>query len=223
MTDNTQLYIQTSQKNMILENQFDTVYHEHQSFFNTHSMKILCEANQLVLNHVDEHPIHGTSYIFKISKTQTPDSNVTQILEEEKNKGLYLMQTYKTYTMNCLYYKNKFSNKVIHYKLNQQPIIAFGCTAKSMTVFNYCKLTHDTIDFMIDENPLKHNTFTPGSQIPIRGMEVLKDIRDNTVIIVTAWNFYDEIKQKIKDKKTEYAIPYGLCLLNINTLLEEFI
>ena len=86
MNDTTQLYIQTSQKNMILEHQFDTVYHEHLSYFNTNSIKILCEQNNLILNNIEEHQIHGTSYIFNISKQQSDISNTKLILEEETKK-----------------------------------------------------------------------------------------------------------------------------------------
>jgi nucleoside-diphosphate-sugar epimerase/2-polyprenyl-3-methyl-5-hydroxy-6-metoxy-1,4-benzoquinol methylase len=223
MGNETELYIQTSQKNMILENQFDTVYHEHQSFFNTNSMKMLCETNNLYLNNIEEHSIHGVSYIFKICKTAALQSNVEEILEYERSKGLYSLDTYKTYKINCLLYKNEFSKRLLEYKLNNRRIIAFGCTAKSMTVFNFCNLTSEYIDYMIDENPWKHNKYTPGSRIPIRGIEALQEIYKNTVIIVTAWNFYDEIKSKIEKKKKEYDIVHDILLLNMNSLLEEII
>lgn len=221
MHDNSDLYIQTSQKNMILENQFDTIYHEHLSFFNTNSMKLLCELNDLVLNNVSENPIHGVSYIFKINKNSNDDSNVILILNLEKEKGLYNLDTYYKYNSNCVGFKNKLNSKLEYYKSNNYSIIAFGCTAKSMTIFNYCNINSSIINYMIDENQLKHNLYTPLSNIQIFPIDKLNEIDNDTVIIITAWNFYDEIKKKIKDfnlnKKNK------IILLHINTLVDEII
>ena len=221
MNDKTRLYIQTSQKRMISENQFDTVYHEHLSFFNTNSMKLLCEYNGLILDNVDEHPIHGCSYIFGISKQMSEFSNTHLVLQEENDKGLYNINTYHEYKLKCLEYKNKFHNKIIQYKLDKKSIIAFGSTAKSMTLFNSCNLDSLYIDYMIDDNPLKHNLYTPGSKILVCPTDILRDINADTVIIITAWNFYQEIKQKILNKLTEYNIHHSIYLLDINSLHEE--
>jgi methylation protein EvaC len=107
--------------------------------------------------------------------------------------------------------------------LQNKQVVAFGSTAKSMTVFNFCKLTNEHIDFMIDENTLKQNLFTPGSNIIVCPISSLKDISENCVILITAWNFYNEIKQKIQDKLKEYNIKYPVTLLNIDSLEEEVI
>jgi 2-polyprenyl-3-methyl-5-hydroxy-6-metoxy-1,4-benzoquinol methylase len=220
MHPTTELYIQTSQKNMIIENQFDTVYHEHISFFNTNSMKILCEANKLYLNSVNEHSVHGTSYIFNISKT-CKYGNTVDYLDIEDRNGLYNLDIYNKFRFNCIAFKNRFCQKIENFKLKNTKIIAFGSTAKSMTIFNFCDLTYNDIDIMIDENPLKQNQYTPGSHIKVVSIDVLKYIDKNTVIIITAWNFYDEIKKKIAAKINEYEIQYDISLLNLNTLVEE--
>lgn len=221
MNNNTSLYIQTSQKNMILQNQFDTAYHEHLSFFNTNSMNMLCHKNNLVLSNVHEHPIHGISYIFEISKTRRDSNNVQEILEEEFNSGLYSDLTYQFYNLKCLQYRNDFCNKVLKYKLEDKQVIAFGSTAKSMTVFNFCNLSNSHIDFMIDENQLKQGLFTPGSNILVCPISDLKDISKDCVILITAWNFYNEIKDKIKEKIDALNIKYKVTLLNIDSLEEE--
>ena len=92
-----------------------------------------------------------------------------------------------------------------------------------MTVFNFCKLNNNFIDYMIDENPLKQNLFTPGSNILVCDIESLKDMPPNTVILITAWNFYNEIKTKIQEKLKEYNIDFPVILFNINSLEEEII
>jgi nucleoside-diphosphate-sugar epimerase/2-polyprenyl-3-methyl-5-hydroxy-6-metoxy-1,4-benzoquinol methylase len=221
MDENSSLYIQTSQKNMVLENQFDTAYHEHLSFFNTNSMDKLCQKHDLVLNNIYDTDIHGTSYIFKINTKVDDKSNKNEVLKDESNKGIYSDMTYKLYNLKCLKYKNDFNNKVIEYKLQDKQVIAFGSTAKSMTVINFCNLNNKYIDFMIDENPLKQNLFTPGSNILVCSLDSLKDISKNCVILITAWNFYKEIKEKIELKLKELSIMYEVSLLNIDTLEEE--
>jgi nucleoside-diphosphate-sugar epimerase/2-polyprenyl-3-methyl-5-hydroxy-6-metoxy-1,4-benzoquinol methylase len=223
MHTDSSLYIQTSQKNMIMQNQFDTAYHEHLSFFNANSMNILCQNNNLSLNNVHEHDIHGTSYIFEIAKTKSEYCNVTDIIDKEFDDGLYSDSTYQFYNLKCLQYKNNFSNKVIEYKLQNKQVVAFGSTAKSMTVFNFCKLTNEHIDFMIDENTLKQNLFTPGSNILVCPISSLKDISEECVILITAWNFYNEIKEKIQHKLKEFNVKFPVTLLNIDSLEEEVI
>jgi nucleoside-diphosphate-sugar epimerase/2-polyprenyl-3-methyl-5-hydroxy-6-metoxy-1,4-benzoquinol methylase len=221
MNDNSSFYIQTSQKNMILNNQFDTVYHEHLSFFNTKSMNILCERNGLILNNVYENDIHGTSYIFDINKYKINYGNIDEILKKELNDGLYNDSTYKRYNLKCIQYKNNFKNKIIDYKLKKMSVIAFGSTAKSMTVFNFCNITNKEVEFMIDENKLKQGLYTPGSHILVGGIDYLKNIESDCVILITAWNFYKEIKEKIIKKVKEYNIKYSVTLLNIDTLEDE--
>lgn len=223
MNNDTTLYIQTSQKNMFLENQFDTVYHEHLSFFNANSMKILCDLNHLMLTNVHEHDIHGTSYVFEISKTPSSVSNTQEVLHEEEENGLYNVDTYTRYKLKCLKYRNDVNNKIMQAKLDNKNIIAFGSTAKSMTLFNFCGLTHDFIDVMIDENHLKQGLFTPGSNILVTSIDELRYINENTVILITAWNFYKEIKDKIMKKLKEYKIDYPVTLLNIDSLEEEVV
>lgn len=221
MHDTSDLYIQTSQKNMILENQFDTIYHEHLSFFTIKSMNLLCEINNLYLNYIDENKIHGTSYIFKINKYLDINNNYDNELNKEINNGLYNLNTYENYKNNCIKYKDNLIDKLNYYKKNNFNIIAFGCTAKSMTIFNYCNINNSFINYIIDENPLKYNLFTPLSNIQILPIDKLSEINTNTLIIITAWNFYEEVKNKILSKI--FNNNNTIILLHINTLIEDII
>lgn len=241
MTEHTTLYLQTSQKNMILLNQFDTVYHEHLSFFNTNSMNILCKRNGLIIRNVNEHPIHGISYIFEIVNVSSTDAsfvgtdikpqecnnviegNTNEVILQETRNGLYSDELYKKYHLKCIQYKNLLTNKVLEYKLQGKQIIAFGSTAKSMTVLNFCELTSKYIDFMIDESPYKEGLYTPGSNILVYPISGLNKIEKSCVIMVTAWNFYEEIKEKIKKYVKIYTIETPILLLNIDNLMEEFL
>ena len=212
------LLIQTSQKDMILENKADTIYAEHLSFFNTNSMKILCEKNGLILNNVNETPIHGISYIFEITKTLSQNSNVVETLLKEKESGLYDKLTYINYPLKCIKYKNNLHNKLIDYKLSGKNIIGVGATAKSSTILNFAKIDNNIIDFIIDENPMKIGLHTPGGNILITDFSILNTINKDTIIMIIAWNFYNEILEKIKIKLKEYKITFHMEILNMDTL-----
>ena len=223
LSDTGILFIQTSQKDLIINDEFDSCYAEHLSFFNTNSMKLLCQKNGLILNNVMEDPIHGKSYIFEITKTLSKNSNVVNTLINEIESGLYDKSTYVNYKLKCLKYKNDLHNKLINYKLLGKDIIGFGSTAKVQVTLNFCKIDNDIIDYIIDENQLKQNLFTPGSNILITDITSLKTINKNTVIVIMAWNFYNEILEKIKLKLKEYKIVFPVKICNIKTLETQIV
>lgn len=221
MHDNSLIYIQTSQAKMIENGEWDTAYHEHLSFFNSNSMNVLCKKYGVSLNRVDLTPIHGTSYVFEITKKSTDDSNTVDVIYEELEKALYTEDTYTAYTLKCQMYKNQFHNQLLKYKLEGYNIIAFGSTAKFNTVLNSIPIDNTLIDYIIDENPLKQGLLTPGSNIPVVPVSLLSTINSKTIIIVSAWNFYKEIREKLETTLKNYGISNNIKLLNINPLQEE--
>ncbi len=213
--DNTKILIQTSQANMILNNEFDTAYHEHLSFFNCNSMNQLCKKVGMFLVNVWKVPIHGTSYIFEIS-TEDIKGNTTDVIYNEMEKGLYSVETYNRYRIQCNLYKNKFHNTLLKYKQQGYTIIGYGSTAKSNTLLNWCKIDKEIISYIIDENKLKQRLQTPGSDIMIESPEIGLLTKGKVVIVVLAWNFFVEIKRKV-----EKIIKNGdVKILNINPLYE---
>lgn len=199
MTDDTTLIIQTSQANMIKNNEFDTIYHEHISFFNTLSMKHLCERAGLHLNEVRHMPIHGTSYVFIINKNKK-NGNVDDVILSESSDGLYTKETYVKYAQRCDEVVKSLVVAVSNYTRNDLGWLAvgYGAPAKGMTLLNYSKLK---LDFIIDDNELKQGRFTPGSSIPIYPASKLDEHQDAICFVPLAWNFYDEIVSKIKSKR----------------------
>lgn len=201
MHDGSVLFIQTSQANMVLNNEFDTIYHEHLSFFNTKSMKTLVERCGLVLSDVFKTDIHGTSYVFVITKTDFLGKTGTQeMLDFEEEKGLYNILTYPDYASKC--YKTTFELKDIldKYKNRGYKLVGYGAAAKGNTLLNFGKID---LDYIIDDNPLKQNLLTPGMDIPIYSSEKLLELNeeDKVVFIPLAWNFFKEIKTRIEAKR----------------------
>lgn len=200
------IYIQTSQSNMILNNEFDTIYHEHLSFFNSKSMKILVERCGLELNNIYKFDVHGTSYVFEISKSKN-DGNVNSIIKSEFNSGLYDTKTYEVFTNNAKTITTDLKQTIDNYKEKGYFIIGYGAAAKGMTLLNFGKIN---MDYIIDDNDLKKNLYTPGMNIPIKDINIIKDF-DKVVFVPLAWNFYNEIYNRIKnvrDNKNDLFIKY---------------
>jgi 2-polyprenyl-3-methyl-5-hydroxy-6-metoxy-1,4-benzoquinol methylase len=203
LSDDGLMFATTSQANMILNGEFDTIYHEHLSFYNIKSAKALCERAGLNLVDVYKHPIHGTSYIFVISKNPLTSSNFDIMFEEEKLSGLYLVDTYKKYAEDCYMIAEKFRNVIINHKERMIPVIGYGAPAKGNTLMNFAK---QMPEFTIEDNPLKQGLFTPGVGCPIKSPEYLQKLYGNTetvCFVPLAWNFYDEIVSKIKTLRPE--------------------
>ena len=211
MHDDSFLFIQTSQSNMVDNNEFDTIYHEHISFFNTNSMKVLVERCGLFLHNVSKTDVHGTSYVFVITKTDRGTrKGVNKNIKSEKKKGLYDILTYPKYALKC--YKATFNLKKNLVKLKKEGylIVGYGAAAKGNTLLNFGGID---LDFIIDDNPLKQNLLTPGRNIKITSSGVLSGISENDKIafVPLAWNFYPEIKsriKKIRNLKTDIFVRY---------------
>lgn len=201
MDDDTSLFIQTSQKNMIVNTEFDTTYHEHISFYNAKSMKTLVERNGLVLNRIIEAAIHGRSYIFEIGKTKIDSSicNVDEHIKEETEKKIYDDLTYAEFNVKTQDIVANLKLELLKRKKQNYKQIGFGAAAKGQTVLCYGNIE---LDYIIDENPLKIGLYSPKMKIPIVNIDhFVNDDYDKFVIVILAWNFATEIKEKINKYK----------------------
>jgi 2-polyprenyl-3-methyl-5-hydroxy-6-metoxy-1,4-benzoquinol methylase len=193
MVDDTKILIQTSQADMILNGQFDTIYHEHVSFFNISSMNALCKRAGLFLTDVIKTSIHGVSYIFVIEKIDSRPEHIKNLLELEQsyyNDKVYcnfVDKVYKTIsnTKKCL-------NK---YKKKNYIIAGYGAAAKGNVFLNFSDIN---LEFIIDDTPEKQDKYSPGKNIPILNSDKLKEEQGNIAFLILPWNFYDEIVNRIK-------------------------
>lgn len=211
MNDQSLLFIQTSQSDMVRNNEFDTIYHEHISFFNSNSMKQLVERCGLTLHDIFKTDIHGNSYVFVISKGEHKTKNtVYDHLSEEKSIGMYDILTYPQYSLKCYNSTFQLKNKVDEMKKLGYTIVGYGAAAKGNTLLNFGKIS---LDYIIDDNPLKQGLLTPGMNIEIFGPDKINEISNNdkVVFIPLAWNFYAEIKERIitrRNNKNDYFVRY---------------
>ena len=196
MHSGTRMYIQTSQADMVLNGEFDTIYHEHINFFNVLSFKKLAERAGLVLLDVIKTKIHGTSYMFVVGLEGEPDANVTRELEREDAAGLHTTATYDAWAKNC----HAFAAKVLA-DLTGKYVVAYGAAAKGNTMLNFLKFKPHVI---IDDNPLKQGKFSPGVRSPVTGSEYIGTLPavQPVVFLPLAWNLFDEIKIKITERRS---------------------
>ena len=211
MHDESVLYIQTSQAEMILNNQFDTIYHEHVSFFNINSMNELVKRTNLTLTDVIKTPVHGISYLFRFTKnTFEGRRKVFNEIEVERQRGLLSKKTYDEYAKNVISVVDDFKKLTQNSKREGFKLVGYGAAAKGMTFLNFADVK---LDVIIDDNELKQGLYTPGTNIPIKSNEYLKTYSDDdkVLFIPLAWNFYDEIRERIlktRDNENDWFLRY---------------
>jgi len=191
------LFIQTSQANMIINNEFDTIYHEHLSFFNSNSMKRCANINNFSLVDVFKTDIHGGSYVFVLKKGSATESKAIAEINKEKEKGLYKLNTYIKYAEKCRSITVSLNKKIDEFRAKGYKIIGYGAAAKGNTFLNFGLID---LDYIVDDNELKWDLYTPGRNILIKDPQALKnEDPQNIIIIPLAWNFFTEIGNKTRE------------------------
>jgi len=196
-------FIQTSQADMVLNGEFDTIYHEHISFYNIQSMKRLAERSGWNLVDVIKTPIHGTSYVFVLSPYRKRPENIVNLVAMESK--LQSSATYDKWADGVTKIKDEFITVCDEFKSKGYKLVGYGAAAKGMTLLNYVKVE---LDFIIDDNPLKQNQYTPGLNIPITPISKLDEIQEPICFVPLAWNFFNEIVKRIKDRRVDSRDRY---------------
>ena len=207
MSEHTLLFIQTSQADMVINNEFDTIYHEHINFFNINSMNELSKRAGLYLIDAIKTPVHGNSYLFILSLSDNSSLIQSKIKTE---KSLQNLKTYTKWAKNVKSNMNELKRTIASYKFNGYKIIGYGAAAKGNTLLNFIDMK---LDLIIDDNPLKHNLYTPGTKILIKGPNSIREFSptDKLMFMPLAWNFFTEISKRIKierDMKQDVFLKY---------------
>ncbi len=192
---------------LVLNNQFDTIYHEHFSYLSFTTVSKIFEAQGLVMFDVEEVPTHGGSLrIF--AKHKEDDSkligpNVSAMLQKEKDAGMLNIEYYKNFQVKVETVKNDLLEFLLKQKRAGKKVAAYGAAAKGNTLLNYCGIKNDMISFAVDANPAKQNKFMPASHIPIVQEDRIKKDKPDFIIILP-WNIKDEIV-----KQLDYVNAWG--------------
>jgi SAM-dependent methyltransferase len=179
---------------------YDSVYHEHLFFYSLKSIMHLLTQYGLHSFDLTRSPISGGSLVIYFRKKQQPVTAALQeaIDAEEKNKTNEL-STWQQFASDCAQHAKELVAAVLEYKA-KGPVVAYGASARSSTMLNYAGLSSEMIDCVIDKNPLKHNRYTPGTNIPIISFEEGKKKFDScSCILLLAWNFEKEIVADLRE------------------------
>ena len=210
MTENTLLYIQTSQCNMVEYGQFDTIYHEHLSFFTIQSMWVAAKMAGLAIDGIEKTDIHGTSYVFRLKRASTMDVETHPLYIYERELGLYGDLAYYVYAEKIKGLKEWLLQEVGNMTAQGVRLVGYGAAAKGMTILNY--MGKIPMEFIVDDSPMKHGYYATNSQYWITAPEDLAKHPEPMAIVVFAWNFLAEIMEKIgrirKGMDTYLIAPY---------------
>lgn len=197
---------------MISQQQFDTIYHEHLSYFLVNSFTTLARRKGLKIRQTKLTDIHGGSIRFYLTREGWECRTVDELIAKEKDLALFSAGTYNMFAYKVRIQKTALQNTIASIRQSGLPVCGYGASAKGNTMLNHFGID---LDFIVDDNPMKQGYLTPGRDVPIVSPEELKK-HDELCIIITAWNFYDEIVNRIEQatgKKHHYIryVPEVTC------------
>lgn len=178
------------------ENQFDTIYHEHFSYFSFVTVEKIFAAHGLTLFDVEELMTHGGSlrifarHVEDHSKPTTP--RVHELRVREESAGFTRLDSYRSFAEQVIETKRKLLDFLIQAKRSGKRIVGYGAPGKGNTLLNFCGIRSDFLDYTVDRNPRKHGMFLPGTHIPILPTDYIKQTRPDYVLILP-WNLKNEI------------------------------
>lgn len=195
------------------KNQFDTIYHEHFSYFSFIAVEKIFAAHKLTIFDVEELPTHGGSLRIYARHTENEtrplSERVKELRSREEAAGLTRMETYSAFSEQVKETKRKLLEFLIKVKHEGKTVCGYGAPGKGNTLLNYCGIRTDFLDYTVDRNPYKHGKFTPGTHIPIFPPEKLRETRPDYLLILP-WNFKEEIMNQqsyIKEWGGQFIVP----------------
>lgn len=187
--------------NMIKRCSYDQLYDEHVHIFSIIALQNIFREIGMTIFKVDNTKVHGGSnriYVKNISNSNiTTCPSVEKNIKLEMNENLHKISTYKNFAKEVKKSKEELLRKLKLYKSQNKKIISYGATSKSTTVFNYCNIDSNIIDYIVDTTPSKQNKFSPGVNIPVIPYE--NNFNNNIdIAFLGAWNYFEEITKKEK-------------------------
>ena len=173
---------------------FDNIYHEHYNYWSLTSLNNFFKQLNATIFRSEKINTHGGSIRIYVSKEKNKkvESSVKKLLIEEKKFGITKFKTYENFGKKVYKIRENIIKNFNKLKKNGKKVIGFGAPAKATTALNFYGIS-DQIDFIVEDNSLKHNKFIPGVKIPIKSKKFIKDNKNTMVVL--AWNFFNDIKK----------------------------
>jgi len=187
---------------LIAGNQFDTIYHEHFSYFSFTTVRCIFEAHGLTIFDVDRLPTHGGSLRIHAQRadagTRAATRRVAALLEEERAFGVGKVDTYCRFGERARETRRDLLQFLIEAKAAGKRTAAYGAPAKGNTLLNYCGIRDDLVEYTVDRSPHKQGRYLPGTHLPIYAPDRIRETRPDYVLILP-WNIKDEIMRQMAD------------------------
>jgi len=200
-------------RKLIDENQFDTIYHEHFSYFSFATAERVFTAHGITLFDVEEIPTHGGSLRIYGRHAEDASKPVSQrviaLKKEEEMWGVHRLETYASFAERVKAAKRCLLRFFIEARGNGKKIVGYGAPGKGNTLLNYCGIRTDFLIYTVDRNPYKQGKYTPGTHIPIFQPEKIRDTKPDYLFILP-WNLKDEIMEQnsyIRDWGGKFVVP----------------
>ncbi|MGB8768996.1 MAG: class I SAM-dependent methyltransferase [Candidatus Korobacteraceae bacterium] len=182
-------------------NEFDTIYHEHFSYFSMLTTVRILEEHGLRVFDVEELTTHGGSLRVcacrNESKTHSTEPSVRKVIEDEESAGLNSAEGYKKFGKQVKQAKFALVDFLLKAAREGKSVAGYGAPGKSATLLHYCGIGKDLIEYTVDRSPHKQGRFLPGSHIPIYHPDRIRDTKPDYVVILP-WNLKDEIMQQLQ-------------------------
>ncbi len=187
---------------LVAENQFDTIYHEHFSYFSFITVKEIFSAHKLTIFDVEELPTHGGSLRIYIrheeDNTKDISGSVSELEEREFKAGYRDITYYSGFKEKVEAIKRGLLDILIQIKNAGKHIVGYGAPAKGNTLLNYCGIRTDFIDYTVDRNPHKQGHYLPGTHIPIESVNKIRETKPDYIFMLP-WNLKNEIMDQMAD------------------------
>ena len=185
---------------LVEQNQFDTIYHEHFSYFSFHAVETIFASAGLEIFDVEELSTHGGSLRIyakhSTDNSQEVSPNIDNLRQEECRRGMLNIQYYESFQQKVDEVKNSFLSFLLKQKREGRKVAAYGAAAKGNTLLNYCGVKKDLIPFVVDISVHKQGKFLPGSHIPVVKEQQISEFKPDFVLILP-WNIKSEISTKL--------------------------
>ena len=179
--------------------QYDTIYHEHFSYFSLGTIREILRSHGLDVYDVEELWTHGGSlrvYAQHVDGPYVPADAVDAVLQREEAEGIHSAERYVRFAEDVKESKRALLELLISLRRDGKQVVGYGAPGKGNTLLNYCGIRTDLLDYTVDRNPYKHGLFTPGTHIPIHPPERIRETRPDFVVVLP-WNLVDEIAEQL--------------------------
>ena len=181
-------------------NQFDTIYHEHFSYFSFQTVERIMARFELRVFDVEELPTHGGSLRVYIchegSKLHSRTDRADKLASHEQHQGFNSLEIYSSFSEQVKQTKRNILDFLIRAKQNGKSVVGYGAPGKGNTLLNYCGIRTDFIDYTVDRNPYKHGKFLPGTHIPVYEPGKISETKPDYIFILP-WNLKREISEQL--------------------------